>query len=142
MLVSSASSKVSFQRLAAYLPDLAIWAHQARQISGQALEAHVSRGQRNQRSSHLFCRILALANLVMFFRKHSAAGHRTYWPLPISIFTADKTSVRVEAQNFVPYIWAPGAEGASGATGYARDHCDPWRPVFCCGKGRARGKRR
>jgi hypothetical protein len=28
----------------------------------------------------------------------------------------------VEAQNFVPYIWAPGTEGASGATGYARDH--------------------
>jgi len=28
----------------------------------------------------------------------------------------------VEAQNFVPYMWAPGAEGASGATGYARDH--------------------
>jgi len=31
----------------------------------------------------------------------------------------------VEAQNFVPYIWAPRAEGASGATGYARDHFDP-----------------
>jgi hypothetical protein len=31
----------------------------------------------------------------------------------------------VEAQNFVPYIWAPGIEGASGATGYARDRHDP-----------------
>jgi hypothetical protein len=26
----------------------------------------------------------------------------------------------VEAKNFVPSIWAPGTEGASGATGYAR----------------------
>jgi hypothetical protein len=34
-------------------------------------------------------------------------------------------ALRVEAKNFVPYIWAPGTEGASGATGYARDHCDP-----------------
>jgi hypothetical protein len=24
----------------------------------------------------------------------------------------------VEAKNFVPYSWAPGTKGASGATGY------------------------
>ena len=34
----------------------------------------------------------------------------------------DKPRLRVEAKNFVPYIWAPGIKGASGATGYARDH--------------------
>jgi len=32
-----------------------------------------------------------------------------------------ETRLKVEAQNFVPLIWAPRAEGASGATGYARD---------------------
>src|SRR5215208_8511482 len=47
-----------------------------------------------------------------------------------SIASTDQKFGLVEAQNFVPSIWAPGAEGASGATGYARDHCDPWRPVF------------
>jgi hypothetical protein len=42
----------------------------------------------------------------------------------------------VEAQNFAPSTWAPGAEGASGATGYARDRPDPQRPVFVLGSGR------
>jgi hypothetical protein len=36
-----------------------------------------------------------------------------------------KPRLRVEAQNFVLSVWAPGTEGASGATGYARDQCDP-----------------
>ena len=35
-----------------------------------------------------------------------------------SIVAVDKNLGLVEAKNFVPYIWAPGAEGASGATGY------------------------
>jgi hypothetical protein len=57
-----------------------------------------------------------------------------------SIVAVDKALSLVEAQNFAPYIWAPGAEGASGATGYARDHCDPWRPVFCSGRARREGR--
>jgi hypothetical protein len=56
-----------------------------------------------------------------------------------SIVAVDKNLSLVEAQNFVPYIWAPGAEGASGATGYARDHCDPWRPVFVLGEREGKG---
>ena len=42
----------------------------------------------------------------------------------------------VEAQNFVLSVWAPGIEGASGATGYARDHFVILRerPVFCFGE--------
>ena len=43
-------------------PDLAIWAHRAGQKSGQALEALVE-ANKNQRPSHLFCRILALETL-------------------------------------------------------------------------------
>ena len=46
-------------------PDLAIWAHQAGQISGQALEAYLSRGLQNPAcSSHFFSRVSALTDLL------------------------------------------------------------------------------
>ena len=59
-----------------------------------------------------------------------ALEHIVLWSTECSVYyytivTVDKKLGLVEAQNFVPYIWAPGAEGASGATGYARDHFDP-----------------
>jgi hypothetical protein len=62
-------------------PDLAIWAHQARQISGQALEAY-RRGSRNQRSSHRPHSTL-YSNYVSCFSAHSALEYRTFGPLPL-----------------------------------------------------------
>ena len=48
----------------------------------------------------------------------------------------------VEAQNFVLSVWAPGIEGASGATGYARDHFVILREAgfLFWGKGEREGK--
>src|SRR5215213_1798338 len=74
-----------------------------------------------------------------------ALGHIVSWSTECSVYyysivTADKNLGLVEAQNFVPYIWAPGAEGASGATGYKGSLCDPLRPVFVVGKGEREGK--
>ena len=54
----------------------------------------------------------------------SALEYRHFGPTRVMLPGRQKLGL-VEAQNFVPYIWAPGIEGASGATGYARDHCDP-----------------
>src|SRR5215213_11626739 len=56
-----------------------------------------------------------------------ALGHIVLWGTECSVHYCDSCHRRqnlglVEAKNFVPYIWAPGTEGASGATGYARDH--------------------
>jgi hypothetical protein len=72
----------------------------------------------------------------MFFRIHSARSleYIVLWDTErtghyLLVCPLQKNLGLVEAKNFVPYfvpyIWAPGAEGASGATGYARDHCDP-----------------
>jgi hypothetical protein len=33
-------------------------------------------------------------------------------------FIIKKNQYQVEAKSFTPYKWAPGAKGASGATGY------------------------
>ena len=59
-----------------------------------------------------------------------ALEHIVLWSTECSVYyysivTVDKNLGLVEAQNFVPYIWAPGAEGASGATGYSGSLCDP-----------------
>ena len=97
-------------------PDLAIWAHQVRQISSQTLEAY-RRGYRNQRSSHRPHNTL-YSDYVSCSRAHSAVGHRIFGPPLLRCVPVDKNLGLVEAQNFVPYIWAPGTEGASGATGY------------------------
>jgi hypothetical protein len=51
----------------------------------------------------------------MFFRKQNLLA------TTINIRPCRQNLGLVEAQNFVPSIWAPGTEGASGATGYARD---------------------
>src|SRR5215207_709738 len=74
-----------------------------------------------------------------------ALEHIVLWSTECSVYyysivTVDKKLGLVEAQNFVPYIWAPGAEGASGATGYKGSLCDPLRPVFVVGKGEREGK--
>jgi len=52
-----------------------------------------------------------------------ALEHIVLWSTECSVYyysivTVDKKLGLVEAQNFVPCIWAPGIEGASGATGY------------------------
>src|SRR5215212_7791073 len=56
----------------------------------------------------------------------SALEHRTLGPTLLICVPARQKLGLVEAQNSVPSIWAPGAEGASGATGYAKDLRDPW----------------
>jgi len=62
-------------------PDLAIWAHQARQISGQALEAHVE-ANRNQRSlaaspivRYIATIFRALAHIVLWGTEPSGHHH-------------------------------------------------------------------
>src|SRR5215217_8712216 len=71
-------------------------------------------------SSHLPHSTLYSA-YVSCFRAHSALEYRTFVPTRVVLPGRQKLGL-VEAQNFVPSIWAPGTEGASGATGYARDH--------------------
>src|SRR5829696_7608177 len=114
-------------------PDLAIWAHQARQISGQALEAFRRGKLKPACSSHLPHSTL-YSDYVSCFRAHSAPEYRTFVPTRVVLPGRQKLGL-VEAQNFVPYIWAPGTEGASGATGYSGSQSDPLRPVFVVGKG-------
>jgi hypothetical protein len=47
----------------------------------------------------------------------------------------------VEAKNSVLLIWVPGADGASGATGYVGPMVVLW-PVLFFGKGKANRRRR
>jgi hypothetical protein len=63
-------------------------------------------------SSHLLCRILALTDLVMFFRKQNILA------TTINMCPCRQNLGLVEAKNFVPYIWASGTKGASGTTRY------------------------
>ena len=67
-------------------------------------------------SSHLPHSTLYSA-YVSCFRAHSALEYRTFVPTRVVLPGRQKLGL-VEAQNFVPSIWAPGTEGASGATGY------------------------
>jgi hypothetical protein len=48
----------------------------------------------------------------MFFRKQNLLA------TTINMRPCRQNLSLVEAKNFVPYIWAPGTKGASGATGY------------------------
>src|SRR5215208_2311283 len=98
----------------------------------------ISREPENQaeeeRSDLTFATIMlrALGHIVLRSTECSVYYYR--------IVAVNKNLGLVEAQNFVPYIWAPGAEGASGATGYARDHCDPIMAGFCFGRVRREGR--
>jgi hypothetical protein len=56
--------------------------------------------------------MLALPDLITFSRIQNLLATKS------SVASVDKNLGLVEAQNLVPSIWAPGAEGASGATGY------------------------
>src|SRR5215211_5633118 len=60
-------------------PDLAIWAHQARQTSGQALEAFRRGKLKPAHSSHLPHSTL-YSDYVSCFRAHSALEYRTFGP--------------------------------------------------------------
>jgi hypothetical protein len=72
-----------------------------------------------------------LIDLVMFFRKQNLLA------TTINMRPCRQNLGLVEAKNFVPYVWAPGAKGASGATGYFGSSRS-LEAGFCIGKGRAR----
>jgi hypothetical protein len=105
-------------------------------MSGQAPEAYPVEAGKNQLALATFPTTRLYNSYAYVFQGTQCRGTRNLLAIPITIVTYKQKLGLVEAQNFVPSMWAPGAEGASGATGYARDLCDPWRPVFVFGSGR------
>jgi hypothetical protein len=79
--------------------------------------------------------MLALPDLIRFSRIQNLLATKS------SVASVDKNLGLVEAQNFVPSIWAPGAEGASGATGYFGSSRS-LEAGFVLGKGEREGKGR
>jgi hypothetical protein len=70
----------------------------------------------------------------MFFRKQNLLA------TTINIRPCRQNLGLVEAKNFVPYIWAPGTEGASGATGYFGSIVILRGRFFVVGKGEREGE--
>jgi hypothetical protein len=102
-------------------------------MSGEASEA-CSRGQQEPAcSSHLFCRILALTDLVMFFRI-------------LNLLITTSSMARVDKNlawsrlRPLPFQyghlghWEPMVQPAT------LDLRDPYKPVFVLGKGEREGK--
>jgi len=83
-----------------------------RQKGGRSISREPENQAEEERSDHSFATIMfrALGHIVL----RSTECSDYYY----SIVAVDKNLSLVEAKNFVPYIWARGAEGASGATGY------------------------
>jgi hypothetical protein len=61
-------------------PDLALWAQQARQISGWALQANRG-GQRHRPALSTFPILGVTTAMFMCFVAHSATGYGTHWTL-------------------------------------------------------------
>jgi hypothetical protein len=108
------------QPMAEAATSLTRWPVLSTKVRTQKGGTSISREPENQaeeeRSDLAFATIMfrALRHIVLWSTECSVHYY--------SIVAVDKDLSLVEAQNFVPYILAPGAEGASGATGYARDH--------------------
>ena len=83
-----------------------------RQKGGRSISREPENQAEEERSDLAFATIMfrALGHIVLRSTKCSVHYY--------SIVAVDKNLGLVEAQNFVPYIWAPGTEGGSGATGY------------------------
>ena len=82
------------------------------QKGGTSISREPENQAEEERSDLTFATIMlrALGHIVLRSTECSVYYYR--------IVAVNKNLGLVEVQNFVPYIWAPGAEGASGATGY------------------------
>ena len=85
------------------------------QKGGTSISREPENQAEEERSNFAFAKIMfrALEHIVLWSTECSVHYY--------NIVAVDKNLGLVEAKNFVLYVWAPGAEGASGATGDARD---------------------